>query len=119
MLRKVFLFYRTVNVWSASNDEAVASLLQTLKELKSDLLSTPASQVRKTAYVGQLSVKLFCILWVAVHIQADFCCCCLFNFLFPPPLPYLVKYSEEKCVLPWGRKKDILLYSHCHSINIF
>lgn len=84
MLRKVFLFYRTVNVWSASNDEAVASLLQTLKELKSDLLSTPASQVRKTACIDQLSVKLFCILWVAVHIQADFCCCCLFNFLFSP-----------------------------------
>ncbi|XP_071667519.1 pericentrin isoform X5 [Patagioenas fasciata] len=36
---------KTVNVWSASNDEAIASLLQTLKELKSDLLSTPASQV--------------------------------------------------------------------------
>ncbi|XP_065494414.1 pericentrin isoform X7 [Caloenas nicobarica] len=39
---------KTVNVWSASNDEAVASLLQTLKELKSDLLSTPASQIRST-----------------------------------------------------------------------
>ncbi|NXS71940.1 PCNT protein, partial [Pandion haliaetus] len=39
---------KTVNDWSASNDEAVASLLQTLKELKSDLLSLPASQVRKT-----------------------------------------------------------------------
>ncbi|OPJ90227.1 pericentrin isoform C [Patagioenas fasciata monilis] len=39
---------KTVNVWSASNDEAIASLLQTLKELKSDLLSTPASQIRST-----------------------------------------------------------------------
>ncbi|KAM9380406.1 pericentrin [Phaethornis superciliosus] len=37
---------KTVNDWSASNDEAVASLLQTLKELKSDLFSAPASQVR-------------------------------------------------------------------------
>lgn len=59
MLKKVFLFYRTVNIWSASNDEAVASLLQTLKELKSDLLSTSASQVRKPAYICQLSAKLF------------------------------------------------------------
>ncbi|XP_075285816.1 pericentrin isoform X4 [Opisthocomus hoazin] len=39
---------KTVNDWSASNDEAVASLLQTLKELKSDLLSPPASRVRFT-----------------------------------------------------------------------
>ncbi|XP_054685666.1 pericentrin isoform X14 [Grus americana] len=38
---------KTVNDWSASNDEAVASLLQTLKELKSDLLS-PTSQIRST-----------------------------------------------------------------------
>ncbi|XP_049666741.1 pericentrin isoform X3 [Accipiter gentilis] len=37
---------KTANDWSASNDEAVASLLQTLKELKSDLLSPPASQTR-------------------------------------------------------------------------
>ncbi|XP_009319102.1 PREDICTED: pericentrin [Pygoscelis adeliae] len=37
---------KTVNNWSVSNDEAVASLLQTLKELKSDLLSPPASQIR-------------------------------------------------------------------------
>ncbi|KAM6332759.1 pericentrin isoform 4-T4 [Podargus strigoides] len=37
---------KTVNDWSASNDEAVASLLQTLKELKADLLSPPASQTR-------------------------------------------------------------------------
>ncbi|XP_075009967.1 pericentrin isoform X2 [Calonectris borealis] len=37
---------KTVNHWSVSNDEAVASLLQTLKELKSDLLSPPASQIR-------------------------------------------------------------------------
>lgn len=44
---KVFLSNRTVNDWSASNDEAVASLLQTLRELKSDLLSSPTSQVRK------------------------------------------------------------------------
>lgn len=44
---KVFLSNRTVNDWSASNDEAVASLLQTLRELKSDLLSSPSSQVRK------------------------------------------------------------------------
>lgn len=44
---KVFLSNRTVNDWSASNDEAVASLLQTLRELKSDLLSPPTSQVRK------------------------------------------------------------------------
>ncbi|XP_071603034.1 pericentrin isoform X3 [Heliangelus exortis] len=36
---------KTVNDWSASNDEAVASLLQTLKELKSDLFSS-AAQVR-------------------------------------------------------------------------
>ncbi|XP_067994340.1 pericentrin isoform X14 [Melanerpes formicivorus] len=39
---------KTVNDWSASNDEAVASLLQTVKELKSDLLSPPASWVRST-----------------------------------------------------------------------
>ncbi|XP_010181013.1 PREDICTED: pericentrin, partial [Mesitornis unicolor] len=39
---------KTVNDWSASNDDAVASLLQTLKELKSDLLSPPASQIRST-----------------------------------------------------------------------
>ncbi|XP_027559007.1 pericentrin isoform X3 [Neopelma chrysocephalum] len=38
---------KTVHDWSASNDEAVASLLQTLRELKSDLLS-PASQIRST-----------------------------------------------------------------------
>lgn len=44
---KIFLSNRTVNDWSASNDEAVASLLQTLRELKSDLLSPPTSQVRK------------------------------------------------------------------------
>lgn len=50
-IEKVFLFNRTVNNWSVSNNEAVASLLQTLKELKSDLLSPPASQVRKTAYI--------------------------------------------------------------------
>ncbi|XP_074002021.1 pericentrin [Numenius arquata] len=36
---------KTVNDWSASNDEAVSSLLQTLKELKSGLLSLPASQI--------------------------------------------------------------------------
>ncbi|XP_041877072.1 pericentrin isoform X2 [Corvus kubaryi] len=39
---------KTVNDWSASNDEAVASLLQTLRELKSDLLSSPRSQMRST-----------------------------------------------------------------------
>ncbi|XP_063256253.1 pericentrin isoform X3 [Prinia subflava] len=39
---------KTVNDWSASNDEAVASLLQTLRELKSDLLSPPTSQMRST-----------------------------------------------------------------------
>ncbi|XP_072787738.1 pericentrin isoform X14 [Taeniopygia guttata] len=39
---------KTVNDWSASNDEAVASLLQTLRELKSDL-SPPTSQVRSTS----------------------------------------------------------------------
>ncbi|XP_072730150.1 pericentrin isoform X9 [Ciconia boyciana] len=39
---------KTVNDWSVSNEEAVASLLQTLKELKSDLLSPPASQIRST-----------------------------------------------------------------------
>ncbi|KAM8806624.1 pericentrin [Eudromia elegans] len=37
---------KTVNDWSASNDEAVASLLQTLKELKSNLLSPPAPLTR-------------------------------------------------------------------------
>lgn len=52
---KVFLFNRTVSDWYVSNDEAVASLLQTLKELKSDLLSPPASQVRKMAYICSLS----------------------------------------------------------------
>ncbi|XP_037998324.1 pericentrin isoform X16 [Motacilla alba alba] len=36
---------KTVNDWSASNDEAVASLLQTLRELKSDL-SPLTTQVR-------------------------------------------------------------------------
>ncbi|KAM6071167.1 pericentrin isoform 2-T2 [Chlamydotis macqueenii] len=39
---------KRVNDRSASHDEAVASLLQTLKELKSDLLSPPASQIRST-----------------------------------------------------------------------
>ncbi|XP_035186972.1 pericentrin isoform X12 [Oxyura jamaicensis] len=39
---------KTVNDWSSSNNEAVASLLQMLKELKSDLLSPPASQIRPT-----------------------------------------------------------------------
>ncbi|CAN0125420.1 unnamed protein product [Bubo scandiacus] len=39
---------KTVNDWSASNDEAVTSLLQTLKELKSDLLFPPVSQIRST-----------------------------------------------------------------------
>ncbi|XP_074404227.1 pericentrin isoform X3 [Zonotrichia albicollis] len=38
---------KTVNDWSASNDEAVASLLQTLRELKSDL-SPATTQVRST-----------------------------------------------------------------------
>ncbi|KAI1237005.1 hypothetical protein IHE44_0014257 [Lamprotornis superbus] len=38
---------KTVNDWSASNEEAVASLLQTLRELKSDL-SPPTSQMRST-----------------------------------------------------------------------
>ncbi|XP_010220669.1 PREDICTED: pericentrin [Tinamus guttatus] len=37
---------KTVNDWSASNDEAVASLLQTLKEVKSNLLSPPAPLTR-------------------------------------------------------------------------
>ncbi|KAM9235869.1 LOW QUALITY PROTEIN: pericentrin [Leptosomus discolor] len=40
---------KTVNDWSASNDEAVASLLQMLKGLKSDLSSPPASQIRSTS----------------------------------------------------------------------
>ncbi|XP_062458879.1 pericentrin isoform X5 [Pezoporus occidentalis] len=39
---------KTINDWPISSDEAVASLLQTLKELKSDLLSPPASQIRST-----------------------------------------------------------------------
>ncbi|XP_069716909.1 pericentrin [Phaenicophaeus curvirostris] len=39
---------KTVNDWAVSNGEAVASLLQTLKELKSDLLSPPVSQIRST-----------------------------------------------------------------------
>ncbi|XP_015723218.1 pericentrin isoform X4 [Coturnix japonica] len=39
---------KTVSDWYVSNDEAVASLLQTLKELKSDLLTPPASQIRFT-----------------------------------------------------------------------
>ncbi|XP_061858246.1 pericentrin isoform X3 [Colius striatus] len=39
---------KTVSSQSASSDEAVASLLQTLKELKSHLLSPPASQLRST-----------------------------------------------------------------------
>ncbi|XP_041253014.1 pericentrin isoform X13 [Onychostruthus taczanowskii] len=42
---------KTVNDWSASNDEAVASLLQTLREIKSDL-SPPTSQVRSTGDAG-------------------------------------------------------------------
>ncbi|XP_062362653.1 pericentrin [Cinclus cinclus] len=41
---------KTVNDWSASNEEAVASLLQTLRELKSDL-SRPTSQMRSTGDV--------------------------------------------------------------------
>ncbi|XP_056204156.1 pericentrin isoform X14 [Falco biarmicus] len=39
---------KTVNDWSVSNDEAVASLLQTLEEIKSDLLSPSTSQIRST-----------------------------------------------------------------------
>ncbi|KAM9009657.1 pericentrin isoform 4-T4 [Ara ararauna] len=39
---------KAINDWPVSSDEAVASLLQTLKELKSDLLSPPASQIRST-----------------------------------------------------------------------
>ncbi|XP_061204108.1 pericentrin isoform X2 [Neopsephotus bourkii] len=39
---------KTINDWPVSSDEAVASLLQTLKELKSDLLSPSASQIRST-----------------------------------------------------------------------
>ncbi|KAM9287336.1 pericentrin [Morus bassanus] len=39
---------KTVNDWSVSNDEAVSSLLRTLKEVESDLLSPSASQVRST-----------------------------------------------------------------------
>ncbi|XP_074883849.1 pericentrin isoform X11 [Buteo buteo] len=45
---------KTANDWSASNDEAVASLLQTLKELKSDLLSPPASQIRSMDDTGSV-----------------------------------------------------------------
>ncbi|XP_051479716.1 pericentrin isoform X3 [Apus apus] len=45
---------KTVNDWSASNDEAVASLLQTLKELKSELLSPPASQLRPADATGSV-----------------------------------------------------------------
>lgn len=52
---QVFLFNRTVSNWYVSNDEAVASLLQTLKELKSDLSSPPASQVRQMAHLCSLS----------------------------------------------------------------
>ncbi|OXB61460.1 hypothetical protein ASZ78_010216 [Callipepla squamata] len=37
---------RTVSDWHLSNDETVASLLRTLKELKSELMSPPASQIR-------------------------------------------------------------------------
>ncbi|KAM6268405.1 pericentrin isoform 3-T3 [Porphyrio hochstetteri] len=39
---------KTVNDWSAPHHEAVASLLEKLKELKSHLLSPPASQMRST-----------------------------------------------------------------------
>ncbi|KAM9630041.1 pericentrin isoform 6-T6 [Morphnus guianensis] len=45
---------KTANDGSASNDEAVASLLQTLKELKSDLLSPPASQIRSMDDTGSV-----------------------------------------------------------------
>ncbi|XP_040980506.1 pericentrin isoform X9 [Aquila chrysaetos chrysaetos] len=45
---------KTANDWSASNDEAVVSLLQTLKELKSDLLSPPASQIRSMDDTGSV-----------------------------------------------------------------
>ncbi|XP_009999412.1 PREDICTED: pericentrin [Chaetura pelagica] len=45
---------KTVNDWSASNDEAVASLLQTLKELKSELLSPPASQLKPADATGSV-----------------------------------------------------------------
>lgn len=64
---EVFLFNRTVNDWSASNDEAIASLLQTVKELKSDLLSPPASWVRKKS-IYVLIISKFSIFQVAVHM---------------------------------------------------
>lgn len=58
---KVFLSNRTVNDWSASNDEAVASLLQTLRELKSDLLSPPTSQVWKILTYFNVHLLFSCI----------------------------------------------------------
>uniref|UniRef100_A0A8C0J0U5 Pericentrin n=1 Tax=Chelonoidis abingdonii TaxID=106734 RepID=A0A8C0J0U5_CHEAB len=39
---------KTVNDWSASNDEAIASLLHTLKELKSELLTSSTPLIRST-----------------------------------------------------------------------
>ncbi|XP_074858211.1 pericentrin isoform X3 [Carettochelys insculpta] len=50
---------KTVNDWSASNDEAIASLLHTLKELKSELLtsSTPLKPVQGSISLVDMLLK--------------------------------------------------------------
>ncbi|XP_043361756.1 pericentrin isoform X17 [Dermochelys coriacea] len=50
---------KTVNDWSASNDEAIASLLHTLKELKSELLtsSTPLKPLQDSVSLVDLLLK--------------------------------------------------------------
>uniref|UniRef100_A0A674IY59 Pericentrin n=1 Tax=Terrapene triunguis TaxID=2587831 RepID=A0A674IY59_9SAUR len=50
---------KTVNDWSASNDEAIASLLHTLKELKSELLtsSTPLKPLQGSVSLVDLLLK--------------------------------------------------------------
>uniref|UniRef100_G3TJW8 Pericentrin n=1 Tax=Loxodonta africana TaxID=9785 RepID=G3TJW8_LOXAF len=43
---------RTINDWTSSNEKAVASLLQTLEELKSDLSTSTSSQLKHTAILN-------------------------------------------------------------------
>lgn len=93
---KLFLFDRTINDWPVSSDEAVASLLQTLKELKSDLLSPPASQVRKTASICWSSVS--CSVFFGLQHT-----CQLIDWL--PSLSFSVKHPEKNHFLPWGWEK--------------
>lgn len=89
---KVFLPNRTVNDWSASNEEAVASLLQTLKELKSDL-APPTSQVRKILMyfdvqlcfivLQHMLLRAFFPRYVTCPRITSFVMCCCSFFMHP------------------------------------